>query len=511
MLLSLIGANADQKALLDTNKFVWIGYSYLHLSFDRFVSVLRRLDPADRFFCFMIPLGVPVHMYFDIDGDFGEFPDLVDRDEACLSEFLREVRDLFRDLFGRDMDCAGLTLLQATSATKLSWHLHVQTEAFRDVHHMRRFVLRLNERLAAKKGSSILINSAGKSLVDPAPYMDRQNFRAPYCCKPGKMALLPRTFAVNEAGEIQLEPARSAVELHANIDEELLWRCHPALAQPGPGYTYLELAAPVVQGQKRKVVDVEALTTSNRARRLAGVLDAASASSRTITKLPKDAVPESCRFLTAEEEVVVAAALKAQLGDAVELDTACHWYRTSGHRRSEVAVRGVCAVGTARCVTSSVGGSTVVHRRNRMGFRLLASGRITVRCFKCDQGKPPHSFEWKMHSDGERELMCVAAALAAVEEAEAVDPATAMEDVAAAAAAADVTPLSVAVPIEVAAATASSSVQQRLIQYIREVTSDRALAPVFSRDRREAVPRERLGADAVRVRTVQVGGHVRCE
>lgn len=394
MLLSIIGVKADDRTMLASNKFVRIGWSYFHLSFDRFVSLLQTLRPADRIFCFVIPTGAPVHMYFDIDGDFDHFPNLIDQDEACLNAFLNEVRSLFRELFGRDMDCTGLTLLQATSQTKLSWHLHVQTEAFRDVRNMKQFVVLLNQRVAARKESpSMLISAGGKYLVDEVPYMSQQNFRAPYCSKPGKTALLPRTIdrvAFTESGRIRLEAPKRAVDLHANVDAELLWRCHPALAQPGPGYTYLELASPEKK-RKRKAVD-EALTTSNRARKLAGVLDAASASKRSTDKTPKGAIPESVRPLTDEEDAIAIAALRPILGREVELDTS-RWYRT----KSEAAVvSGVCTAGTALCIAQSK-----VHNRNRMAFSLHASGDIHVRCFKCDVGKVSHSFLWEMSKEAQ--------------------------------------------------------------------------------------------------------------
>lgn len=399
MLLSLIGANVDQKALLGANKFVRFGgYSYLHLSFDRFVQVLRRLHPVDRIFCYMIPLGVPVHMYFDIDGDFSQFPDVIRQDEACLNAFLAEVRELFRLLFGRELDCSRLTLLQATSSTKLSWHLHVPSEAFRDVHHHKRFVERLNARLIERKGAApatFLLNSTDKSLVDPAPYMSNQNFRAPYCCKPGKTALLPRTYVPSmfaESGVIQLEEAKPADCLHANIDEELLWRCHPALAQPGAGYTYLEVEA-TTKGKKRKA---DALTTDNRARKLTGALDAATAArTSTSRKEPKEAISGSCRPLTSPEEEVVKAALRVHLGDAVEFDEAT-WYKSRYGR--EVCVKGVCTAATARCLTAGR-----VHARNRMTFQLEASGTIVLRCFKCHS---PQRFDWILN-EKERALMCV--------------------------------------------------------------------------------------------------------
>jgi hypothetical protein len=404
LLFSLIGGDKTQVAMRQQNKFIWVNYSYLHLSFDRFVKVLRQLDPYDRLFCFMIPTGVPVHMYFDIDGDFGQFPYLIDQDEACLDEFLQEVRALFQELFGRDMDCSGLTLLQATSATKLSWHLHVQSEAFRDIVHMKRFVLRLNEKLKSK--ANTLLHRNGKSLVDPAPYMANQNFRAPYCCKPGKMALLPRGFsrgALNTEGRIKLKPAALASHLHANIDEELVWRCHPALAQPGVGYQYLELEPleDAKKGKRKAPSPEQAMTTSNRARKLHLHGDAATGSSsdRANTSLEAKgiAVAGSARSLSLQEDELVKAALAPHLGAGAQLDS-CTWYQDLRAHRS-VVIRGACSPGTANCLTrSTASGSPVIHRSNRMFFTLrAATSRMTIRCSQCDaQAAAPHQFSWAM-------------------------------------------------------------------------------------------------------------------
>lgn len=407
LLLSIIGANSDQKGIIRQNKFVWVGYSYFHLSFDRFVRMLRDLDPIDRTFCFMIPSGAPVHMYFDIDGDFSQFPSLTGQDEACLNEFMFEVSTLFVTLFSREMNITGLTLLQATSATKLSWHLHLPSEAFRDVRHMKRFVLLLNQQLATKKETLLYMN--GKSLVDPAPYMERQNFRAPYCRKPNKTALLPRTFSLDDAsGRLLLNTPESAEYLHANIDEELLWRCHPALAQPGPGYEYLqleELEEKKNKGVKRRASDDTPLTTSNRARRLSELTDAASSSRKQCT-LPRNAIPESCRIATEEEMELIKNTLRAHVGAMTEIDS-CTIFKNKfgGH----VEGKGICTAGSAICPTLRQAATltSFIHKSNRLAFTMNGlHSSVTFKCFKCDHGRKGHDFTWDM-SDADRHMMGV--------------------------------------------------------------------------------------------------------
>ena len=88
--------------------------------------------------------------------------------------------------------------------------------------------------------------------MDHVPYMANQNFRMPYNRKPTKTALLPRTFQIGENDAIQLDGPASTMS--DAIDEELLWKCHPALAQPTGGYVYLVLELPVTgaAGKKRR-------------------------------------------------------------------------------------------------------------------------------------------------------------------------------------------------------------------------------------------------------------------
>jgi hypothetical protein len=112
MFLSLI--STDHAEVRHQNDFAWMGYSYLLLSFKQLAATLQRLHPHDRFFCYVIPSGVPVHMYLDLDGNYGDFPHLVNEAEACLNEFLREVRTLFQELFRTEMDCSRMTFPEAS-------------------------------------------------------------------------------------------------------------------------------------------------------------------------------------------------------------------------------------------------------------------------------------------------------------------------------------------------------------------------------------------------------------
>jgi hypothetical protein len=219
------------------------------------------------------------------------------------------------------------------------------------------------------------------------------------------------------------------------LDETVLWRCHPALAQPGGSqYVYLELLPEVTSSRSRKRTlvscdeidgaaeadqDVLTTTTSNRARRLTGHLemDAATSSRATSSRfpcLPPDARDGSVRILTGEEEVVVKEVLRPHLGPHVELDQVLR-YQT--HTTGEAVVRGLCAAQTAWCVAKTkllpqAQGTTTsgpyTHSRNRMRFSLRA-GVVQVHCFACDQGTSGHRFPWHMTSGAQHQLMGVVA------------------------------------------------------------------------------------------------------
>lgn len=388
LLLSLIGS--DDTQVRQQNSFVQKGYSYVHMSFDRLVDVLRRLHHEDRLFCYIIPADVPVHMYFDLDGDVAKFPHLPGREEECLNEFMAELSALFRELFGRPLDTTGMLLLQATTAAKVSWHLHFPAEAFRSVAHLKAFVLRLNERILNKPETSLLRSRDGDSLLDPAPYMRNQNFRLPYCRKPGpgRLPLVPCDFRLDAAtGRLQLAPQQPDA---AVIDEEVLWRCHPALAQPAAGYTYLEL--PEGARRKRKQPHATAdddgdgpLTTQNRARKLARVLDddtvkGCPRDAQRHEQLPPHARPETARALTHDEQQLVLDVLRPHLGPAVALDQAS-WFVSDRTHQTEVA--GMCTSGSAVCLSKSRPDAPHIHASNRTTFSLGASG-LDVMCF-CDK------------------------------------------------------------------------------------------------------------------------------
>lgn len=375
LVLSLIGS--DDARVRAQNRFVKSGYTYVHMSFDRLVEALRRLHPDDRLFCYLIPTAAPVHLYLDLDGDVKKFPHLPGREEEMLNELLVEMAALFADLFHRPMDASGLLLLEATSPVKVSWHVHIRSEAFRSVEHLKAFVMQLKQRVLRKADDTLLCHD-GRPLVDEVPYMQNQNFRAPYCRKPdaGKLPLVPRDFDVDgPAGGIRLQPRRAAL---APIDEEVLWRCHPALAQPGAGYTYLELPEGeqlCQRTRKRKHPADVPLTTQNRARVLEGALAPAAA-----VHLPPDAQPDTVRTLADEEAEAVVTALRAHLGPEVKLDHAS-WFISDRNHGPTVA--GMCASKSATCVSRSQAGAPHVHHSTRMAFRLLPIGMAVVRCF-CD-------------------------------------------------------------------------------------------------------------------------------
>ncbi len=273
-------------------------YSYMHMPFRQLAGFLTELHPDDRFIAYtMTEAAAPVHMYFDIDADLDKFPYLLGADAECIRVFMAALREFFQGQFQRALDTSGLLLLQATSSTKLSWHLHIRSEPFRDMTHHKLFVQQFREWLEqqqeeaeaeAEAAPEAELNVAAahhalqlcsftaagahshegrwQHIVDPQPYMKNQNLRAPYNRKPGKTALRVRKYEWDEHGQLRVLPelgdiqrlmsssllSPSAIEAE-NIDPEVLFNAHPSLAQPStPGYVHLNVIPRRPSGRGRK-------------------------------------------------------------------------------------------------------------------------------------------------------------------------------------------------------------------------------------------------------------------
>ena len=198
IVLSLVGHgdSSTPPPEVAQNGFARRGYSYVHMTFEQFVVRLPQLRLEDRFFTYVLPPNVPVHLYFDLDANFEMFPHLRHRvgDEVFLNTFLAHLVVVFATEFGRPPDLGGLLLLEAHSARKMSWHVHVSTEVFANSTHLKQFVRRIIDRLiashveqAAASSGAITVarseratpSSAAASSLSKAPEHDQQSQESP--------------------------------------------------------------------------------------------------------------------------------------------------------------------------------------------------------------------------------------------------------------------------------------------------------------------------------------------
>jgi hypothetical protein len=375
-----------------SNSFTRAQYSYFHLSFDRLAEFVRTLRPEDRFVAFLLSQDErATHVYFDIDANTAQFPDFADRQEQYVAQFVRFLAEFFQQTFQRPMDLRGLMLLQASNASKVSWHVHVQSEAFASVKELKAFVARFREFIETRPASSIQMcvkaDSGGFThVVDLAPFGSNQNFRCPYNQKPGKSPLRLRTHCWHGDNVLGFTPQSDpGPEV---IDPEVLFRAHPNLALPTrPGYALL-VTPPDPRQMKLTLKRVHSsLTTASAACVAAG----GSVVDRT------NKLKENESRLTSEEIKAVHAALKPDLGSGVEFQNV---FRYSAG--SLMVIRGSCRGKTANCVhLSRVRKDTVVHSSNRMRFE-LASGMIKYFCFK--ESCPPVYTDWAC-SDANNKLL----------------------------------------------------------------------------------------------------------
>ena len=457
--LSLVGHGGPKTSKIGS--FARPGYSYLHMPFSQLIDFLAQLHPDDRFIAYvMTEEAAPVHMYFDIDADLDKFPHLHGADEECMRVFMAALCEFFESCFHRQMDTSGLLLLQATSVSKLSWHLHIHTEAFRDIKQHGLFVKQFRDWLeqrqeqldaeseAAPEDESdpaIAVRSSlplccfiaadsrsregsWQHIVDHAPYKKHQNLRAPYNRKPGKTALRVRRHAWDEHGELRVlpelgdgpswapsaaAPSSAASEMAPReIDPEVLFRAHPSLAQPSrPGYVHLTLAPKRPDRKRQRSAhhdggdewddgrDDERDSSNNN--RLADTADVAQGSKNFNRKKKKakhnGQDDDSERVaLTGAEESAVKAALAPQLGTAVEFD---ELYRCIGTGVDGMAeIRGITTRGSSDCPSLRV----LQPHRSSMKHRsnrlrfCLSMGLQRFHCFDEDCRGHEQTVRWPM-------------------------------------------------------------------------------------------------------------------
>jgi hypothetical protein len=394
--LSLVGhggrPNHPAPVEVSSNSFTRAQYSYFHLSFDRLAEFVRTLRPEDRFVAFLLSEDErATHVYFDIDASTAQFPDFAARQEQYVAQFVRFLAEFFQQTFQRPMDLRGLMLLQASNASKVSWHVHVQSEAFASVKELKAFVARFREYIETRPASSIQMcvkeGSGGFThVVDLAPFGSNQNFRCPYNQKPGKSPLRLRTHCWHGDNVLGFTPQSDpGPEV---IDPEVLFRAHPNLALPTrPGYVLLVTPPDPRQTKllvKRKLSSV---TTASQASVAAGGF---------VVDRTKNLGEHETR-LSSEELKAVHAALAPDLGQSFE------FYKVFRYtRESVVVIRGSCQQKSANCVhLSRVRKQAVQHSSNRMRFE-LAAGVLKYFCYK--DSCPPVYTDWAC-SDANNKLI----------------------------------------------------------------------------------------------------------
>ena len=361
--LSLVGCG---KASEPPTPFAKASYTYMHMPFNQLAPFLEKLHPQDRFVAYVLTEeNAPVHMYFDIDADLDKFAHLKGDEERCIRIFISALKGFFTHLFGRQMDLSGLLLLQASNSHKLSWHVHIHTEAFRDMKQHRIFVQEFRKYLELRNQVILCqrVDNTYRHVVDLAPYSRNQNFRAPYNQKPGKMPLQLRCHHWDASGALQIPPLSASEPKPQSISADVLFRAHPSLSQPSaPGYTHL-----VVRD------DTPVSRTQSSKKRKAVTLDDHSHLRITLTSAEVSAVKD---------------ALAPQLGPALEMDELHRCVDSDGNH----SIRGTATRGTAWCPRlRRTLSSSSVHSSNRMRFRLCA-GAIWLDCY--DVGCPAEHVAW---------------------------------------------------------------------------------------------------------------------
>jgi hypothetical protein len=441
--LSLVGRGKAQTRSSMTaryNPFARSSYTYLHMPFRQLADFLTELHPDDRFIAYvMTEEATPVHMYFDIDADLDKFPYLAGADEECIRVFMAALGGFFESRFRRALDVSGLLLLQATSATKLSWHLHIRSESFRDITHHKQFVEQFREWLEQQQELSDAEAEAApeadpeldiaaehralplchfkatglqpregrwEHIVDLNPYSKNQNLRAPYNRKPGKTPLRMRTYEWDEYGELRV--LRAATEPEDRIDPEVLFQAHPSLALPcAPGYVPLvadRRGGSLKRGRKRTARDAGSCGDDRKDDWEDGSEAAISGGggfkSRKKPKWKNAAASESKRTtLTDSEVMLVRTAVTPHLGVGVQFDEV---YRLSSrsvtvgmHGGGEI--RGTTTSGTSECPilrARQPHRASMTHRSNRMCFTLSGEGWMRFHCFDEDCCKHDQTIPW---------------------------------------------------------------------------------------------------------------------
>ena len=369
--LSLVGhgGTAEKPAPphVAKNRFARSQYSYFHLPFNQLAGFVNQLHPDDRFVAFLLTEGNnKTHIYADVDADLDTFPEMKGKEEEYISHFIFLLYKFFKMTFKRMMDLRGLLLLQASNEKKMSWHVHIRTEAFEDVKQLKLFIQDFRSYLEKGDGHQhlhlcVLRKGADKyvHVVDVAPYGSNQNFRCPGNQKPGKKPLLQRTFFWALEAQLKFTPEKDP-PVGSPITPEVLFNAHPNLALPTiRGYRFLKMeqTTSLVNILKRKSSDVlgtrmsQQQNSSKRERRESSLTDADQSQVRRI--------------------------LSPFLGDHIQFGEVS---RDFDFKTSYPCIKGTLVAKTAYCPFR---GNGYVHKGNRMRFQIM-KGTLVFSCFDSD-------------------------------------------------------------------------------------------------------------------------------
>lgn len=383
--LSLVGhgGTKDKPAPVhvSSNKFTRPQYSYFHLPVEQLAEFVRELHPRDRFVAFLLsPEPRPVHIYFDIDASTKEFGTFAAQEEAHVAHFVSLLAAFFLHLFKRTMDLSGLLLLQASNDKKISWHVHVRTEAFVHVQELKEFVARFrvfierDRKLQSAYQLVLLEGSTPLHVLDLAPFGSNQNFRCPYNQKPGKNPLRPRAFCWDtDTDALQFTADKDAET--SEVCMEVLFNAHPNLALPGaPDYVLLTIPLDPTQTKMTAQRSKRKQTASGESSAMISIGSGHRAATLS-EKFPSSSVS---RVLSSRETAAVKEAVAKHLGSGVQFDELTRVSR-AGHPS---VILGTCSERTANCPFRNRERPLLAkqHKRNRMRFE-LSRGEMVFKCF----------------------------------------------------------------------------------------------------------------------------------
>jgi hypothetical protein len=109
---------------------------------------VNALAQQDRCLAYVLPCALPVHLYLEVDADrhawsqpTRDHPQSTS-EEHYIEALMCELNIYFEshDGFKRPLDMSGLLLLQGSSSTRITWRVHITSEAFQDAHQHQLFV-----------------------------------------------------------------------------------------------------------------------------------------------------------------------------------------------------------------------------------------------------------------------------------------------------------------------------------------------------------------------------------